>query len=93
MILIIAKATVKKDRLDEFKSVALGLIKKSRLEDGCVEYTLYENNEDIYSLTFVEKWRDQDAINQHGSTEFFKENIAKIQSYSENLEISLNSEI
>lgn len=93
MILIIAKATVKKDKLDAFKSVALELIKRSRTEDGCIEYSLYENNEDAYSLTFVEKWRDQEAVNQHGSTDFFKGSIEKIQSYSENLEISFNSEV
>lgn len=93
MILIIAKATVKKDKLDEFKNIALELIKNSRLEDGCIEYVLYENNEDAYSLTFVEKWRDQEAVDQHGSTDFFKENIEKITSYSESLEISLNSEV
>jgi quinol monooxygenase YgiN len=93
MILIIAKATVKKDKLDEFKSVALELIKSSRTEDGCIEYSLYENNEDPYCLTFVEKWRDQEAVNQHGGTDFFKKSIENIQSYSENLEISFNSEI
>lgn len=93
MILVIAKAIVKKDKLDEFKKVACDLIKNTRSEDGCIEYALYENNEDAYTLTFVEKWRDQKAIEQHVSTEFFNENIEKIKSYSENLEISLNSEV
>ncbi|WP_319203327.1 putative quinol monooxygenase [uncultured Ilyobacter sp.] len=93
MILIIAKATVKKDKLDEFKGVAAGLIKNTRSEDGCIEYALYENNEDPCTLTFVEKWRDQEAVDKHGSTDFFKENIKKIISYSENLDISLNTEV
>lgn len=93
MILVIAKATVKKDKLDEFKNAALKLVKNSRTEDGCIEYALYENKEDIYSLTIVEKWRDQEAIKKHGGTDFFKESIGKIQNYSENLEISLNSEV
>ena len=81
------------EKLDEFKSAALELIKNSISEDGCIEYNLYENNEDAYSLTFVEKWRDQEAVNQHGSTDLFKKSIEKIQNYSENLEISLNSKI
>ncbi|ADO83381.1 putative quinol monooxygenase [Ilyobacter polytropus] len=93
MILIIAKATVKKDKLDEFKNTAAKLIKNTRSEDGCIEYALYENNEDPNILTFVEKWRDQEAVDKHGSTDFFKENIKKIISYSENLDISLNTEV
>jgi len=93
MILIIAKATVKKDKLDEFKGVAARLIKNTRSEDGCIEYALYENNENPNILTFVEKWRDQEAVDKHGSTDFFKENIKKIISYSENLDISLNTEV
>lgn len=93
MILTIAKATVKKNKLKEFKDAALELVKNSKTEDGCMEYALYENNENSYVLTIVEKWRDQKAIEKHISTDIFKKNIEKIQNYSENVEISLNSEI
>ncbi len=93
MILIIAKALVKHENLELFKREALELVKNSREEDGCIEYSLYEDQEKTSVLTFVEKWRDREAIEKHEGTEFFKEKIGRLISYSENIEISLNREV
>ena len=93
MILIIAKALVKDENLELFKKEAKELVKHSRLEEGCIEYSLYEEQGKSSALTFVEKWEDRKAIEKHEGTEFFKEKIAKLGEYSEHIEISLNNEI
>jgi len=93
MILIIAKALVKDGSLEPFKKEALKLVENSRKEEGCIEYSLYEDKEKSSVLTFVEKWKDKTSIEKHESTEFFKEKIGKLMEYSNHIEISLNSEI
>ncbi|GLI55260.1 hypothetical protein PM10SUCC1_07750 [Propionigenium maris DSM 9537] len=93
MILIIAKALVKDESLELFKREALELVKNSRGEDGCIEYSVYEDQEKSSVMTFVEKWEDRAAIEKHEGTEFFKEKIGRLISYSENIEITLNSEV
>ncbi len=93
MILIIARALVKDGSLELFKEEALELVKNSREEDGCIEYSVYEDKERSSVVTFVEKWRDRASIEKHEGTEFFKEKITRLKEYSENIEISLNSEI
>ena len=93
MILIIAKALVKDDSLELFKKEALELVENSRTEEGCIEYSLYEDKEKTSVLTFVEKWKNKASIEKHESTEFFKRRINKLMEYSNQIEISLNSEI
>lgn len=93
MILIVAKALVNEENLEVFRREALELVKNSREEDGCIEYSLYEDLERNSVLTFVEKWRDREAIEKHESTDFFKEKIGRLKEHSEEIEISLNREI
>lgn len=93
MILIIAKALVKDKNLELFKKEALELVENSRKEEGCIEYSLYEDKEKKSVLTFVEKWKDKTSIEKHESTEFFKNRINKLMEYSDHIEISLNDEI
>ena len=71
MIVIVAKNIVKKDKIEEFKKLTRPLIEESNREAGCIEYQLYEDISNSNVLTFVEKWKDQQAIDSHNSSEHF----------------------
>lgn len=71
MIIVLAKTIPKdenaKNEIVEFSS---DLIENTILEDGNIDYNLYENaNED--SLMFVEKWQTIEALKKHMQTEHF----------------------
>lgn len=71
MIKIVAKSIIKDGMKEKFIEKATELIKLSRKEKGCISYNLYE---DIYNsnvLTFIEEWKDEDAIKIHNSSEHF----------------------
>ena len=46
MLKIVARLTVKKENIDEFKKTAADLIHKSNAEEGNVFYTLNQNVDD-----------------------------------------------
>jgi quinol monooxygenase YgiN len=41
---------------------------ETRREDGCLEYRFYENTEHPGKFVFVERWRDQQALDGHFSS-------------------------
>ena len=72
MITIIAKNTVKPEMVEAFKTAARPLIEASQKEAGCIFYDLYEDVKNPSILTFIERWRDEDAIAKHNASEHFK---------------------
>jgi len=70
--MIIAKLTVKPDRCVEFIAAARGMIEKSNLEAGCTFYQLYRDPYDSTRFVFVEEYKNQIAVDNHFSTEYFK---------------------
>jgi quinol monooxygenase YgiN len=78
MIKIVAENYVKKEHLEEFLDLVSELVKESRKEDGCISYTLYEDISDQTHLTFIEEWKDADAINTHNNSKHFTSIVPKL---------------
>jgi len=56
-----------------FIEAAKSIIEKSNSEEGCLGYMLYQNPYEKTSFIFVEKWKNQAAIDFHFATEHFKD--------------------
>lgn len=48
--------------------VSEGILADVRAEDGCLGYSYYQSKEDGDVVLLVEHWRDQAALDAHGST-------------------------
>lgn len=94
MIRIISKNPIKAEKKDEFIKLTKELIQKSRKEDGCIAYHLFEDVNDPLILTFVEDWRDQEAINNHNNSEHFKRIVPQFPEFrSGEKELNIYKEI
>ena len=94
MIVIVAKCTIKKECLDEYKKIVSELVEKSQKEDGNISYGLYEDVEYLNVLTFIEEWKDMDDISFHNSTEHFKRIVPMLAEFREgSSEVSLYKEV
>ena len=71
MIAITAKCILKPEAIDEFLTVASGLVKESRNEAGNISYELFRSTENPAVFTFIECWKDKEAIDFHNSTPHF----------------------
>ena len=77
MIKIVSKNPVKEENKKEFIETAKELIEKSRKENGCISYSLYESLDGKY-LSFIEEWKDEKAIENHNNSEHFKAIVPKL---------------
>lgn len=71
MITIVAKSVVLEEKIEEFKKLAKILVEQSRKEEGNVSYTLYQDIENRNAFTFIEFWKNQEAVAIHNSSKHF----------------------
>jgi len=69
--IISAQVFIKPEKVDEFIAATKNLIEKSRAEEGCISYSLYQDPQDRTKFLFFEEWKNQAAIDFHFSTEHF----------------------
>ena len=69
---IIAKVSVKPEKVSDFAEAARGIIEKTNKESGCTFYQLYQNPYDSTKFVFVEEYKNQAAVDAHFSAEYFK---------------------
>ncbi|MDR3222571.1 MAG: antibiotic biosynthesis monooxygenase [Methanobrevibacter sp.] len=77
MIIVFATVTLKTGKNQELINVSKDLIKNTRLEEGCIDYNLYDDCESQDLFVFVEKWKDEKALNEHMETAHFKSFVEK----------------
>jgi len=70
--IISAQVFIKSEKVNDFLSFTKELIEKSRAEEGCISYTLYQDPNDKSTFLFFEEWKSQAAIDFHFATEHFK---------------------
>ena len=70
--IISAMVFVKPEKVDEFLEFTKELIEKSRAEEGCISYSLYQDPQDRSKFMFFEEWKNQAAIDFHFATDHFK---------------------
>jgi quinol monooxygenase YgiN len=71
-MMIIAKVSVKPEKVKAFTDAAKGIIAKSNKEPGCKSYQLYQDPYDNTKFVFVEEYKNQAAIDAHFASDYFK---------------------
>ena len=70
---VVARVIALPDKVEEVKSVLLGLMEPTRGEKGCIVYELLHNHADPTDFTFVEEWETQVLLNAHLASGHIKE--------------------
>lgn len=78
MIKVVAKCIAKKDKIEKFKTTAEDLINKTRQETGNISYGLYQDTDNPQILTFIEEWKDQQALDLHIKSDHFERIVSKL---------------
>jgi len=69
---IIANIYAKSDSIDKVKAELLKLIDLTRAEEGCLQYDLHQDNENLAHFTFYEKWENRDLWQKHMNNDHLK---------------------
>lgn len=82
MIKVVAKFLIKKEKVDEVKSITKELIDQTREEDGNLSYELYQDIDNPQIFSFIEEWQSKEALEAHMGTDHFKKALPELESIS-----------
>lgn len=80
MIVLVLKIEVKKGKKEDFLNIAKPMVEGSQKETGNIEYNIYQELDDKNTIAFIEKWKNQEALDLHEKMEHFTSNIGKLKS-------------
>jgi quinol monooxygenase YgiN len=72
---------IKPERSEAFIKAAEVIIQKTMAEPGCVSYRLLQNPYEKQTFTFLEVYKDQNAIDEHFNTSYIKEFLETISTW------------
>lgn len=72
-IRVVAKNQVKPEKIQEFVDLCKNLVEESLKEEGCIEYGVYQELENLGTLTMLEEWKDESSLDEHLKSNHFKE--------------------
>jgi len=76
---VVARVVAIPDKVEELKSLLLGLIEPTRLETGVIKYELLQNQSDPTDFTFVEEWESAEALNTHLASPHLQAAVASLE--------------
>lgn len=72
MIVLIAKSVLQEGKQQAFIETAEKLVKATRAEAGCVSYELVQDMAEERVFYFVEKYKDEAAVEAHRASDHFR---------------------
>ena len=67
-----ARIMVKPEEIEKFLALAKTMVENSNSEKGCLIYKLYQEAGCPQSFIFYEVYENQDAVNIHNASPYFK---------------------
>lgn len=77
-------------KADELKTLLLMMVEKSRAEEGCLQYDLYQESSDTNTFHLIERWENEQTLAAHKLTphfDIFKEKLPDVVESKESLSL------
>lgn len=79
IVTVVAKLIANEVAVETVKSELLKMIEPTRMEDGCIEYRLHQDNDDPKVFIFFEMWENLACLERHMATPHFSCYIAAVE--------------
>ncbi|KGY12982.1 antibiotic biosynthesis monooxygenase [Vibrio tubiashii] len=76
---VIANIIAKSGHEEAVKSELIKLIDKTRVEEGCINYDLHQDNQNPAHFVFHENWESEALLEQHLASEHIAAYIAAVE--------------
>ncbi len=77
-VTVVAKVVAKQDTVAAVKAEAFKMIEPTRQEEGCIAYTLHQDNADPALFIFYETWESDAHLERHMTTDHFTRFVAAV---------------
>jgi quinol monooxygenase YgiN len=71
-VVCVAEFRALEGKTNDLVSALHSLIEATTMEPGCIRYELNQRVDDAHWVTFVEKWKDQKAFDEHCQMPYIK---------------------
>lgn len=78
MVNIVVKKIIKEGKIDEAIKLYEELVSASQREEGCIQYNLYQDNNDESILFIIEEWENEEVLEKHNASEHFTKLVPMI---------------
>lgn len=79
IVTVVAKLIVHEAALESVKTELLKMIEPTRMEEGCIEYRLHQDNDDKKVFIFFEMWENLDCLKRHITTPHYMSYSAAVE--------------
>jgi quinol monooxygenase YgiN len=76
---VVATVVAKQECVEAVKAELLKLVAPTRLEAGCLEYTLHQDIDDPCLFIFYETWENEAALADHMNSPHFRAYINAVE--------------
>jgi len=90
---IVANIVIKGEYQKEFKGIFQAIVTETRKEPGCISYKLYQDEKNPLKYSFLETWKDNDALDKHNNSAHFQAFDAAIDDKIEGLTIDVLKQV
>ena len=81
MVRVIAANYIKSEHIEKVKPLFKEILEETNKEKGCIEYRLYEKDDDPGFYVFIEEWETMDHLKAHFETEHFKRIVPQLGNF------------
>lgn len=93
-VVCVAEWRAKEGKTDELMKALHVLMQPTHKEPGCIRYELNQRVDDPRLITFVEKWKDKKAFDEHCATPYIKNFFDNVRAdLVDSFEVKLYEEI
>lgn len=92
-IRIVATIIAKNQDIEFVKSAAKAIVEPSNHDEGCIQYELHQDNNNLNTFVFFEIWKNQASLDKHNITTHLKDFLEKIKDKVDLLDVKLISKI
>lgn len=93
-VVCVAEFFAKEGKTDELIDALHVLLKPTHAEPGCIRYELNQRADDPKGITYIEKWKDRQAFDEHCATPYITDFFDNVRpGLVERFEVKLYEEI
>lgn len=91
MIIVILKMVVRPEKREDFLEIIRGILEPTRVENGCLDYSFYQDFEDNNSFVILEQWANQQDLERFVRSENYRQLLAAMELLTEPPEVKINA--
>lgn len=79
MLIVVAKVVARADSVQALQAELMKLVAPTRQEQGCIEYTLHQDQSDPAVFLFYEKWASRADLDRHMASPHFTAYVGAVE--------------